>query len=299
MMGNPYFYHYPGGSGALVSVDMGRLPSVCEEIPLREVADSYSGSWSMSRLDLGQRLRVVIEYRRISLLNSVGLALEQNLRNLIDHLQQGYYVGFSLDHTKTWASYQSPGPLQRGTILYNTTNAFRAWSSSGAVAAADQVTIESGNPGGHREIQTVSANSGQITLTGGVRQSHQSQYGCLARYRWFFPSLYLPADQVNADLLQTESRIHFTCRLELEYDPGIITAPLALSGRLVSGRPTVAGGMTGGASSPGLALDLGLADSTAASKAGTKAGPGMALDQIMAGVRSQKLITQSNLTRFL
>lgn len=291
-MSNPYFYWYPGGTGPLKQSDLGRLPSELKEVGLREVADSYSGIWSLSRLDLGGRFRVVLEIRRVSLLNSTGQALEATLKNLVDHLQRGFYCGFSLDHSKTWAAWQSPGPGVGGTIVYNASNGFSAWSSAGTLAANDAIVIESGNPDAFREINLVSAVSSQISLNSGVLYSHQTGYGCLARYRWFFPTLYLPADQVNAAMFDDSSRIHFTCRLELEYDPGIIAAPMRLQGQ------------SSGLLAPGSAWKPIFADTTALVQPGIPHQSGYSLDELMISLNGKagrvgSAITSTNLTRFL
>jgi hypothetical protein len=298
-MANPYFYWYPGGTGPLKQTDLGRLPSELKELSLREVADAYSGIWSLSRLDLGGRFRVVVELRRISLLNSTGQSLEANLKNLVDHLQRGFYCGFSLDHAKTWGAWQSPGPSQGGTVVYNASNGFSAWSSSGVLAANDGIVIESGNPDSYREIGLVSSVSGQINLNSGVLYSHQSGYGCLARYRWFFPCLYLPADQVNAAIFDDSSRIHFTCRLELEYDPGIISAIL----RTQSPQSL-------GIQAPGIGpAKPAFRDHTAPTQVGVELSmqSGFSLDELMVGARikssqspfNTSLVANTNLTRFL
>jgi hypothetical protein len=219
-MGNPAFYYYPNPGGRLVVVDWGRPISDVFMVPGRVRVDALGGDMvPHHRLGPGSA-RVNIRRERFT-----NAALERQLRTMEDHLMRGGRVGFSWDHAKTWAAYGTGGLTQGDTLCYTFGTSFARWSASGALSSGDEIVIESCNPEMKREVNTVSSiTGGQISL--GAVATYTFEMRHFVRYRWFYPALYLPQDQLGRSLITGDRNVNWTFAAELAIDPRILAVGL-------------------------------------------------------------------------
>lgn len=223
-MGNPAFYLYPEASGPLKVVDFGQSISDCYLVPTRRRTDAVGGD-GVARSLLGPGGAKVTIRRERSALRST----ERAWRNVEDHLIRGGRVGFSWDHSKTWAGFLNAYPTQGNTLLYTDGNAFTSWSSSAALASGDELVIESPNPELKREVTTFSSinSANQITIGSALWYTYAA--GAMVRWRSFWPALYLAQDQLNKSIVTSDHGINYTLQVELTVDPAIY-APASAGG---------------------------------------------------------------------
>lgn len=213
-MANPYFYLYYTDAGPLTSHDFGRSISDLFPRPVRARVDSRGGDGAVSSAVGPAGMRVVVRRERTS-----DQSLVRMWRNVEDHLLIGGRVGFSWDHSKTWAGFAS-SPTQGDSLLYTGGNAFSAWNSSAALAAGDEIVIETPNPEGRREYTTVtSITGGQISVPA---VSNTFAMKALVRWSGFFPALYLPEDQLERLRISSDRNITWNLDFELEVDQRIL-----------------------------------------------------------------------------
>lgn len=212
-MGNPCIYYYPNTPGPLKVVDFGSPIADLFLTPNRVRVDAFGGDMRVSSRLGPASARVTIRKERFT-----NRTLERELRNVEDHLIRGGRVGFSWDHAKTWAAYTSGPLVTGGTIAYTGGNAYASWSSSATLGSGDEIAIESPNPEMIREINTVSSlnSSGDITL--GTAASFTWSYRKMVRWRWFFPALYLPQDQIGRSVIVGDRGLNFSLDMELAVD---------------------------------------------------------------------------------
>lgn len=214
----PAIYWYPDPRGTLETIDFGDVGenelSDIQEFPGAEVRDARGGDQTQRRTFLGETFRVRIILERFG---PVGQSsLERDLAALQVHLDRGGRIGFSGDHAKTWAVMPAGAPSRGDATIYTPTPPFSAWSSSGAIAAGDEVVIEQGNPDPKREIQLVdTTTSARITLDRGLRWTFSAPP--VVRWRDFYPVLRRPKDQVGRPLVSHDHRVNFTLDMTLEY----------------------------------------------------------------------------------
>ena len=225
-MGTPAFYWYPDAAGSLETTSLGELLSDLQETPLSTVEDAYGGNGFPYRSFLGGSFRIRILLERFG--TPATSTLERELRSMEAHLHRGGMVGFTADTAKTWCGFQS-GTWSRGDASVATGgNAFRAWSSGGTLAANDEVVMESENPEANREFQLVSAISatGTVTFSGDtlLYSYGASAESSLARWRDFYPVLWLPRDQVGKPIVHHDHRRNWTLDVTLEYCIGAVLA---------------------------------------------------------------------------
>jgi len=249
-MGNTTAWFYPDPSGSLEEIDFGidGISSVIE-LPLRDVRDSHSigGAWHRTVLGGGLRVRLVLE--RFSGLTTAGKTLQRQLASLEAHLHRGGLIVFAADRDNAWLGVMDGSLLPaRGdaaltTFGGNLLSVFTATGTAAALAAGDEIILESFNPTMHREWLLVSSESGGVitldTSDGqNVRYDYTDAGSTIVRERNFYPALRLPEDQVGRVLLTTDHRHTWTWDVVLELDylaiESLIPAADVLTGELAA-----------------------------------------------------------------
>jgi hypothetical protein len=183
---------------------------------------------------------------KFTLARFTGAALIRDLLSLERHLQAGGVCAISLDHDKTFGAWAATRPTTGDTtVILPGGNQFTAFSSSGTIAAGDQISIESPNPEylvDYDEVTTYAANV--VTLTDGIRTSYQES-PVFVRYRDFYPVLRLPAGSVGRPLMTHDHRRNWTWDSPLVESPGDIAA-----------LQTQAGALGGASQIPGAGISL-------------------------------------------
>ena|SRR3990167_4446867 len=260
-MGNPAFYVNYDAVGTLEVIDLGEEMSDIQCVPVRLRTDAYDGGYSAQSVVHGgtERVRLVLE-------NFTSKPLERALRTLSSHLERNGSIGFTMDTAKTYLGYRySSHAWKRGDASLTTNNAFTAWSSAGFLAADDDVTIESANPELFREYSNITSISGsvstanKIVLSPAMRISFSTSLATICRWRWFWPVLRLPEDQLGTPIVTDDHRIAYTLDVELEYDinatAALVHTELDIAGPYQGGTipfaTTTIGALAGGRKSVG------------------------------------------------
>ena len=229
-MGNSTAWWYPYDGGRLEEIDFGTegISSVIE-MPVRDVRDSHSigGAFHRTVLSGGMRVRLVLE--RFSGLTTAGKTLHRQLASLEAHLHRGGLMVFSADRDNAWLGFMEGTllPIQGTGFLHtaggNILPQFTGTGVAAALAAGDELVLETPNPTLHREWLLVSSESGgSITLDTSdgqqVRYDYRDQSVAWVRERNFYPALRLPDNQVGKPLLITDHRLTYTWDVTLELD---------------------------------------------------------------------------------
>jgi len=228
-MGNSTVWWYPYDGGRLEEISFGTegISSVIE-LPMRDVRDSHSIGGGFHRTVLGGGLRVRLVLERFSGLTTAGKTLHRQLASLEAHLHRGGLMVFSADRDNSWIGFMEFSTLPRqGTGFLNTSGnfltQFTGTGTAAALAAGDELVLETPNPTMHREFLLVSSESGgSITLDTSdgqqVRYDYADQDVAFVRERNFYPALRLPEDQIGRPLLITDHRHTYTWDVTLELD---------------------------------------------------------------------------------
>ena len=238
-MGNPRFYYYPDEAGSLETIDLGEGLTDLVELPGAVVEDAASLDGYPYRSFLRDTFGIRIVLERFG--SSGTSSLERKFATLQSHLGRGGLVGFSKDHSKTWAAIRT-GSATRGDPLFQTPgNGFTAWAPAGTLASGDEIAIESPAPDSRREYTTISAlsSTGDLTLVDALRYTYDGHP--IARYRDFYPVCWLSADGVSRPIVVSDHRRNWTLDLTLEYLPAATAALWGADfsspyGRIVGGR---------------------------------------------------------------
>jgi len=248
-MGNPAFYYYPDPDGSLERVDLGMGLSSLIVTPVYTVREAkrQDGYTAEVLAETGWRVRIILD--RFQTAGIGRSALERQLLTMERHLLIGGRVGFSKDHSKTWAAITTGLEPTRGdTTVAHGGNGFGGWSLSGGLAAGDEVVIERGSPDYYGELTTVSSLTASVlTPVDALRYTYpffSSASHPLIRYRDFWPVMRLPAGERNKAIVTDDHRLNWTLDVTLEYCPAESQAMWS-HGNNYSGSPT--GGSFGGA----------------------------------------------------
>jgi len=143
--------------------------------------------------------------------------LARNLYAIENHLHRGGMVAVCHDADKAVAGFLSLLP-DRGVTSVSLVD--RPWphNSSAALVANDEVVLQGPSPEYRRELDQVSAVSGDTyTLNDGTRYNYTADGWVLFRYRYFFPMLRLPPDRRNqGPLLTYDGLVSYTFDAQLE-----------------------------------------------------------------------------------
>lgn len=247
---DPAVFWYPDDAGTLEVLDFGRGLSALYELPDADASDAFGGGGEHYRSFRRGILRVRVTMERISALDSTGQQLVRKIKSLQAHLDKGLPIGLTRRRDKAWAG-KTHAAIQRGwsSVHVPGGNAFSAWYSSAALAASDEIVMESANPEALREYNKVSSivTSGTNTQ---VNLDNTAVYTLaedpvVVRYQDFWPVCFLPEDQLGRGIIHPDGgrRLTYTMDLTLEYDgAGVASAmkdrvsPWPLTGNAVTGR---------------------------------------------------------------
>lgn len=258
MAADPCFFLYPDAAGSLAVIDFARPLTSIHELPSGIVSDAYGGDRTWSRTFHAGVLRIRFTAERVNTTTTAGQSFVRKMLTVQQHLIRGGYVGLARVHSKAWCGRVSTSRLARGTasIVCRGGNLFSSWNSNAALAASDEIVIESANPEAIREwnaVQTVATSGVKVTLTTSdtVFNTYTAE-PILVRHRDFWPILRLPADQVDKQLVIPDRRLTYTIDMTLEYDQAAIA-------RLVRDTYGSLGLRTDGGSKAGRSLEEALA----------------------------------------
>jgi hypothetical protein len=197
----------------------------CEPVDVVDVEDGYTGNLGLVRTYHGTRRRVHITFERKTLMSSAGVGYYNSLFAVVEHLRGGGAVGFSQNHSNTWAGYASGSWSRKASYVAYSGNAFSAWSSAAAPAANQNVVIESAPIFAQSEQHLCTALGGttQISISPTLTFDYADRYPAMVRWFWFWPALRMPADKMSPPLIN-EHGINWTLDLTLEVDANIFWA---------------------------------------------------------------------------
>lgn len=213
---------WPQEGGEVLRVDLGYSIQVLTPISQRDRATTLDGRRRPYHVDLGGGLRVKVRKERMTTRSMVA-----EMRAIENVLLRGDHIGIAADRSRAFCAWIPGGVLAGETALYTTANLYSGVIPDAlALAAGDVLCLESGNPECRREeviIDTITAYGAgyTITLTSDVKMDRDPSVGVLVRHEHFYPSLYLPADQLDRNLITDEHGALWTFDAELELDPGL------------------------------------------------------------------------------
>jgi hypothetical protein len=215
----PRIYWYPDPTGTLETLTLSHI-STYDFAPVTTAADAQILHGGFHRSFNGASYQISLVSERFTD-DTMRLGLEA----LHAHLVAGGSVGVSLDHTKTWGALCGSTVTRGDALVYVGLNGFSAWSSAGALAAADEFVIESPAPDSRMEplvvtTATVGTSSGVITPTASPRYTYAQKP--FVRYRWFWPVCRMPVDAPN--LVENDGWRNFRMNLTLRYSPSDVIA---------------------------------------------------------------------------
>lgn len=223
--GHPCLYWYPHPSAGLRVLSLGEVLSDLQEVPVTVAAEVVAGGrWS--RVVHRQGWRIVLVLERFG--SVAGSAVERGLVALEAHLRAGGLVGVSRRHDRMWAAQMGASVAAGDVVVPTSGNGFTGWSTSAALAAGDQVVIESPDPDGRREVAIVDAVGlgRRVTLSEGT--IYPWAPGSFVRHRDCYPVCHAPIEAHGGPIVVSDYRRTWTLRLTLEYS---LDATLALWGQ--------------------------------------------------------------------
>jgi hypothetical protein len=249
------FYWYPDPAGTLETLTLSAaLKTDITELQEGEagmVAGSVTAGGTHYRVLFGLQYAVRVEIDRVSF-NSE--ATRRTLRNMLNHLHRGGYVGFAADASKAWGSFVAVppgGPVRGATSIVGLQR--QAWySTTASLASGDAIVIETGSPQHIVEETTTSATVAN-SATSLSCASILTTFGgaCHVRHRDFYPILLMePAEIARANKILSAKRLWYDIALDFIYD---LSGVMALSG------PGPVVRQAGGSKFTGQSLESGLA----------------------------------------
>ena len=234
---DPTLYSYYDADGPLTTLSFGEIASYVRETPMPNRAAYVSADGTPFHSLGGKLYRVEIGLSRFG--GAGRSATEEALRSFEDHVLRGGLFGFSADSAKTWGSILPAVPARGDTAITTAGNGFTPWSSGGAVAAGDEVVVETPIPTWRRSTHGVASVSGNVvTLSQGLPWSWQQRP--LIRSRYFWPVLWCdPADGDGARFLLSDEGYAYTLRITARYSPD--AAYTVMAGGVPAARKVSAG----------------------------------------------------------
>jgi hypothetical protein len=210
-MGNATIWYWPDATGSAEVIDLGTGVSRLEELTDPAIDESESVYGDIATAHLRGRLRYRIALERFSGSTSAGQSLARALSSFQAHYDRGGTFGFSLDKDKAYAAFSEKAP-NRGDTAVRLAQVY-AYYASAAIAASDELIVQSANPDARREWATVGVISGaSLTFGAGLIYTHTGRV--FVRYRDFVPVLRRPPSAAGASILSQEQRRTYTLDLE-------------------------------------------------------------------------------------
>lgn len=225
-MGYPVFYWRPhqvakaARPATVESIQLSEHLSDLQVTPRRDVVDAYSIHGGRSRELLRAWLDVRILLDRFN-----DRALFRKFSAMINHLERGGHIAFSVDSDKLWNAYTNQPILQSSTKIRHGSNQATEWGSTvTTLANGDEIVIESAPPKSGREYQASGGHSydaasaeGVLTLADSLNAFDTYATGSHVRYSDYYPNLCLDQSNVGGALLTHDHRITSTLDLPLTY----------------------------------------------------------------------------------
>ena len=208
----PAFWYSPNHDGALIKVDLVRALSDLKPMPRRTGSTAYDQLGQPHRFDFGAADKVYIEH-----LNFTQGSVWDKLRTMETAIRAGRSVTFSRTPTKLWVAGIATGSLglTKGDTTLETSGNFMPYETVSLVQG-DKMIIESGNPEGLSEVVVIDTISGpDITLASPVRYTRDPDAGVIVRWEHCWPSLTLPEDARDTDILYAENGRLFNLELTM------------------------------------------------------------------------------------
>lgn len=226
------FYWYPDSNGTIETLTLSAAlktdPTEIQEGEAGIVAGSFTASGAHYRILLGMQYPIRIEIDKVSF-NSE--ATRRAIRNMLNHLNRGKYVGFALDTDKAWGSFVAvppAGPARGATSITGLQR--QAWySTTAALASGDPIVIETGAPL-HLVEETLTtatvANSATSIACSSILTTFPA--ACHVRHRDFFPILLMQPEEIGrAVKIVSQKRLFYDIAFDFIYD---LAGVMALAG---------------------------------------------------------------------
>lgn len=216
------FYYYPEPNGShLVEIDLLEdLGEMYEDMIIESVdAVSMNGGRSRSISKMGE----VITIQRDRLIG--GIDTYYKLKTMQNHLDRGFSVSFTADHTKKWI-YPILGSPSAGSFSLNVgMDPFRNMhiSNISNIQIDDHFVIESApEPDLLQEMGkaagvSISASGGSITLNDRLAFDY-SNYRAFVRWFRYYPVLKRPQEDLGKSIVTNENGRLFSLNLRLVPD---------------------------------------------------------------------------------
>ena len=214
-------YWYPMGTGTLETVTLPFITDLSDEDPEVVAATGETTAGGMFRQLYGDWRRVIVLRQHVRPEDATEKPVLQSLRSLQSHLIAGHSIGVAVGAQKAFGAF-TVGYSRGVSTIGIPANAYAGWSTLSALAAGDEVVIQSPSPNGAREVMQIQAivpigTTFAVTFTRGLRYDHPGPV--LVRFRTFYPHLKLPDDQLETPIITTSNRGRtFDLRLELRED---------------------------------------------------------------------------------
>jgi len=218
-MGNSYFYYYPailpGGRAPLAAIDMGRRVGSLDRIPqpMLSVGESLSGREAVQVWRVAHGYDIIFD-------GLADLAVVRKIERMVNHLRRGGLIGFSADHSKTFAAFRGSAAVVPNTDLSGisfTGVTWYNWQSSPTLTTSDVVAVQGIDRGqlGRYSLSSLDIYAdyaAMVTLSENMQTAVEAPV--LLREQYTLPALRLrPSDRMSPSLLT--SRAEHTWRLAL------------------------------------------------------------------------------------
>lgn len=216
-MGYPAFYWYPVAGSTLEFLSLEDRLQDLDAVQTVEREDSIGYNGVQFGALQQEALEVRIVWERFGSNSPGSNNKERRLQSMMNHLLRGLPVGFARDADKCVAYKLASAPT-RGTSTgtLTTRQLFYAWNASAALAANDELVLETAARECKREWKTVSGIVGS-TLTYDDTTFNTFTGTTFIRYRDFWPCLFLPRTEAS---VESHRRRNWTLDLTLTYAAG-------------------------------------------------------------------------------
>lgn len=216
-MGYPAFYWYPVAGGTLEILSLEDRLQDLNAVQTVEREDSVGWNGVQFGALQQEALEVRIVWERFGSSSPGSNNKERRLQSMMNHLLRGMPVGFTRDTDKCVAYKLASSPSRGATTgTLTTRQLFYAWNTSAALAADDEIVLESAAREAKREWKTVDGIAGS-TLTYDDTVFNTFTGTTFIRYRDFWPCLFLPRQEADVESHQRRS---WTLDLTLRYSTG-------------------------------------------------------------------------------
>lgn len=235
-MGNAKLWWYPHPGGTVAEIDLGEELTTLDDstIPVQ------TGAQTVELRDYTIQTATITRVS-FSLEKFGDEAIYRQLKALESHLQRGGACALASDSAKAFAAYLTVMPARGGTFLNAGDTPWDGYNVAAAVAAGDEICLETAQPLARRELAVLTQVIGSgHTISPGCILDYTDEPFVLLRHRGFYPALRLPQADRGRKLLQTQHWVVHSFIAELEVVPVAYGVFAGLEGESVVG-PTGSG----------------------------------------------------------